>query len=103
MLLQIAESSLFASHALSHENFDAYNRVAREALAGSGVVIWDSTVPLSRLYIFQCWRVQEMTPVTFWWKCKDELHVGYNAVEQYADMLLNHVCNKYMSLASDYC
>lgn len=33
------------------ENLEAYNIVAREMLAGSGIAVWDSTIPLSQAYV----------------------------------------------------
>lgn len=103
LLLQMTDMNIFSRYKESISNFEAYNREAREILERSRVVIWDSTVPLSRAYVFQCYSQEKTTSMTFWWKCLDRLHVGYIVVEQYTDMLLNDVCNKYMSLPHDYC
>lgn len=93
----------FTNHSLAVKNFEAYNRVTRDILENTGVVIWDSTVPLSLIYTLQCVRRPTTTPVSFWWKCVDFGHVGYLVADQCADMLLNYVCNKYMSFGIDYC
>ncbi|KAG7159492.1 uncharacterized protein LOC121877330 [Homarus americanus] len=88
---------------LTLKNLQLYNSIVRESLEGTGVILWDSTLPLSQAYTSECvLRPKSLFP-SYSWKCFDENHVGYIVVEQYADMILNDVCNKYMNLKPEYC
>ncbi|ROT61676.1 hypothetical protein C7M84_020524 [Penaeus vannamei] len=85
------------------ENFDLFNRVSRNALAGTGVLVWDSGLPLAQAYTRECLATHVVTYPDYRWKCHDARHVGYILVEQYGDMIFNFACNKYMDLSSDFC
>lgn len=87
---------------MSSELITLYNRIAQEKLQETGVVIWDSTLPLSAAYIQQCLNDPNETPPLYAWKCDDVIHIGYIAVEQYVDMIYNEFCNKYFD-ANGYC
>ncbi|KAK3873126.1 hypothetical protein Pcinc_021845 [Petrolisthes cinctipes] len=84
-------------------NFHLNNRVAREVLTGSGVVVWDSTLPLSHLYAKKCLTRNINTPPRYYWKCKDDNHVGFILSDQYANMIVNDYCNAYLDLGVEYC
>ncbi|KAK4289441.1 hypothetical protein Pmani_037580 [Petrolisthes manimaculis] len=84
-------------------NFDLNNRVAREVLNGSGVVVWDSTLPLSHLYAKECLTRNLNTPPRYYWKCNDHNHVGFILSDQYANMIVNDYCNAYLDLGVEYC
>ncbi|XP_047491836.1 uncharacterized protein LOC125041113 [Penaeus chinensis] len=85
------------------EAIPAYNIIAREQLQGTGVTLWDSTVPLSIAYVHECLREKRITPVVFTWKCQDDCHLGYVMLEQYADMVYNAACNRFLGLGDEYC
>lgn len=102
-LPQIVKQQKSDSTPYTIRNFQRYNSLARQAMKGTGVVVWDSTIPLSLNYVRKCHTHPEDTPVTFWWKCEDKTHVGYILVEQFADMVLNTLCNTYLGLGDDYC
>ncbi|XP_047493536.1 uncharacterized protein LOC125042114 [Penaeus chinensis] len=87
----------------SEETINLVNRRAVEQLQGTGVIVWDSTVPLSVQYTDACLQHHKRTPPMFKWKCDDIGHLGYIFVDQVADMLYNAVCNKYLDLDEDYC
>nr|XP_053642205.1 uncharacterized protein LOC128695555 [Cherax quadricarinatus] len=87
----------------SRSNYGLYNKVVVEELAGTGVIIWDSTLPLSRVYTVYCETYPRNTPPMNHWKCGDAGHVGYILVDQYADMIINDYCNKYFNLGKNYC
>ncbi|KAK8751715.1 hypothetical protein OTU49_009917, partial [Cherax quadricarinatus] len=60
----------------THSNYVLYNEIAVQELAGTGVVVWDSTVPLSDGYARECIRSpNKQTPPYFHWKCQDLGHV----------------------------
>ncbi|XP_037786329.1 uncharacterized protein LOC119582163 [Penaeus monodon] len=80
-----------------------YNEIAVRELQGTGVTLWDSTLPLSVQYNDACIKMNKNTPPMFHWKCNDLSHLGYIVVEQFADMVYNAVCNKYLELDEDYC
>ncbi|XP_063597975.1 uncharacterized protein LOC134774583 [Penaeus indicus] len=77
-----------------------YNALYKQALENTGVVFWDSTLPLSRAYNQECLRNPRHFGDTLWWMCKDVVHVGYILVNQYADMVLNAACGRRMSNCS---
>ncbi|XP_069989427.1 uncharacterized protein [Penaeus vannamei] len=83
---------------ISVESIHTYNLIAREHLQGTGVTLWDSTLPLSVAYAHECLREQKTTPVLYTWKCHDDCHLGYLMLEQYADMVYNAVCNRFLGL-----
>ncbi|XP_047473969.1 uncharacterized protein LOC125028580 [Penaeus chinensis] len=85
------------------ENFELFNRVSRQALAGTRVLVWDSGLPLAQAYTRECLATHVVTYPDYRWKCHDARHVGYILVEQYGDMILNFACNKYMDLSSEFC
>nr|XP_053642175.1 uncharacterized protein LOC128695524 [Cherax quadricarinatus] len=87
----------------NRSNYGLYNKVVVEELAGTGVIIWDSTLPLSRAYSLYCDIYPRHTPPWYQWKCEDVGHVGYILVDQYADMIFNDYCNRYLKLGKDYC
>ncbi|XP_069192084.1 uncharacterized protein [Procambarus clarkii] len=87
----------------TRSNYPLYNKAAVAALSGTGVIIWDSTVPLSRAYTLRCEAQLLHTPPWHYWNCQDPCHVGYILVDQYADMIINNYCNKYMNLGQDFC
>ncbi|XP_069177056.1 uncharacterized protein [Procambarus clarkii] len=87
----------------TRSNYPLYNKAALAALSGTGVIIWDSTVPLSRAYILRCEAQLLHTPPWHHWNCLDPYHVGYILVDQYADMIINDYCNKYLNLGKDFC
>lgn len=85
-------------------NYALYNQMAVEVLTGSGVIIWNSTLPLSYLYAVHCFRNQKLyTPLTLYWNCPDEGHVGYIIENQYTNMIMNHYCNRALKLGDEYC
>ncbi|XP_069956564.1 uncharacterized protein [Cherax quadricarinatus] len=82
----------------THSNYVLYNEIAVQELAGTGVVVWDSTVPLSDGYARECIRSpNKQTPPYFHWKCQDLGHVGFILVDQYADMVINDFCYKHLN------
>nr|XP_045606320.1 uncharacterized protein LOC123763254 [Procambarus clarkii] len=81
---------------------DQFNSLAREWLSGSGVLVWDSTLPLANQYVQQCIKHHRQTPDNTW-KCNDVYHVGYIVIEQYADMLMNYICNRFLGVGDKYC
>nr|XP_045619620.1 uncharacterized protein LOC123771213 [Procambarus clarkii] len=84
----------------SIRNYVLYNKIAVQELSGTGVIIWDSTRPLSTDYAHHCIKNPEMqTPPYFYWKCQDLGHVGYILVDQYADMIINDFCNKHLNIS----
>ncbi|KAK3865528.1 hypothetical protein Pcinc_028884 [Petrolisthes cinctipes] len=93
--VQAADTNPKSEKVISRTNLAHYNQVTVEALRGTGVTVWDSTLPLSLGYSHQC-SVHPRTSINYWWKCHDKRHVGYVLVEQYVDMLLNHACNSYL-------
>ncbi|XP_037801125.1 uncharacterized protein LOC119596074 [Penaeus monodon] len=82
------------------DNIRKYNALYRQALKKTGVVFWDSTLPLSRAYNQECLKNPRHFRDTLWWMCKDVVHVGYILVRQYADMVLNAACGRRMSNCS---
>ncbi|XP_045623360.1 uncharacterized protein [Procambarus clarkii] len=87
----------------TRSNYPLYNKAALEELSGTGVIIWDSTLPLSRAYTLRCEAQPLHTPPWHHWNCLDKGHVGYILVDQYADMIINDYCNKYLNLGQDFC
>lgn len=87
----------------SAENIQYYNGVFRRVLADTGVLLWDSTLPLSLAYSLECMKNPRHNNETLWWMCGDRTHVGYILLHQYADMVLNVACNKYMTLEQNSC
>nr|XP_027217986.1 uncharacterized protein LOC113810564 [Penaeus vannamei] len=87
----------------SEKTINLVNGMALHQLQGTGVTIWDSTLPLSVQYTDACLQHHKTTPPMFEWKCDDIGHLGYIFVEQVADMLYNAVCNEYLDLDEDYC
>ncbi|XP_045623356.1 uncharacterized protein [Procambarus clarkii] len=87
----------------TRSNYPLYNKAALEELSGTGVIIWDSTLPLSRAYTLRCEAQPLHTPPWHHWNCLDPGHVGYILVDQYADMIINDYCNKYLNLGQDFC
>lgn len=79
------------------DNIRHYNALYKQTLKNTGVVFWDSTLPLSRAYNQECLRNPRHFRDTLWWMCKDVVHVGYILVRQYADMVLNAACGRSMS------
>lgn len=80
-----------------------YNEIAVRELHGTGMVLWDSTFPLSVQYNDACGKKKRNTPPLFRWKCNDSRHLGYIVVDQFANMIYNAICNKYLDLDDDYC
>ncbi|XP_069158486.1 uncharacterized protein [Procambarus clarkii] len=87
----------------TRSNYPLYNKAALEELSGTGVIIWDSTLPLSRAYTLRCEAQHLHTPPWLHWNCRDIGHVGYILVDQYADMIINDYCSKYLHLGPDFC
>ncbi|KAG7165415.1 hypothetical protein Hamer_G007245, partial [Homarus americanus] len=84
-------------------NFVLYNQLAVQELGNTGVIIWNSTVPLSLAYTKECTKNFRNTPPWYQWKCEDQGHVGYILVYQYVDMVLNDFCGKYLNLGHEFC
>lgn len=103
VISQVADRNPNTTNSFNAATIEKYNQIARETLDGTGVVVWDSTLPLSRAYTLECLAHPKTTPDTFWWKCNDKRHVGYILVDQYADMLLNYACNTHINLDSHFC
>ncbi|XP_045623359.1 uncharacterized protein [Procambarus clarkii] len=101
LLFGSAPNATDAMHTRS--NYPLYNKAALEELSGTGVIIWDSTLPLSRAYTLRCEAQPLHTPPWHHWNCLDRGHVGYILVDQYADMIINDYCNKYLNLGQDFC
>ncbi|XP_042878079.1 uncharacterized protein LOC122257080 [Penaeus japonicus] len=91
------------THRMSLNLTKLYNEIAVRELQGTGVIIWDSTLPLSVQYNDKCSKKNMNTPPLFRWKCSDSRHLGYIVVDQLANMIYNAVCNKYLDLSEDYC
>lgn len=87
----------------STANIQLYNGVFRRVLAHTGVLLWDSTLPVSLAYSLECMKNPRHIPKTLWWMCNDRTHVGYILLHQYAEMVLNVACNKYMVLEQNSC
>ncbi|XP_037786491.1 uncharacterized protein LOC119582347 [Penaeus monodon] len=102
-LIDDTQASRQTKFRYSEKTIDLINRSAVHQLQGTGVIIWDSTVPLSVQYTDACLQHHKRTPPMFKWKCDDIGHLGYIFVDQVADMLYNAVCNKYLDLDEDYC
>ncbi|XP_045623357.1 uncharacterized protein [Procambarus clarkii] len=106
LLDDIMETSIpYSEKAINTQsNYPLYNNAAMEALSGTGVIIWDSTVPLSRAYNVRCMTPPLLhTPPWHHWNCLDKAHVGYILVDQYADMIINDYCNKFLNLGPEFC
>lgn len=87
----------------STENIKHYNGIFRRVLADTGVLLWDSTLPLSLAYNLECMDNPRHINTTLWWMCGDRTHVGYILLHQYADMVLNVACNKHMVMDKNSC
>ncbi|KAK7073656.1 hypothetical protein SK128_015684 [Halocaridina rubra] len=74
-------------------NVDYYNEIAKKVLSKTPVLLWDSTLPLADMYQEECRVHKRSTPDTGDWQCQDYSHIGFIMVDQYLDMLLNHVCS----------
>ncbi|KAK4316541.1 hypothetical protein Pmani_012316 [Petrolisthes manimaculis] len=85
-------------------NYALFNEVAEDVLAGTGVVLWNSTLPMSYLYALECIRSphRETLPSRHW-NCPDTGHVGYILVSQYTNMVLNDYCNRFLGFGEEYC
>ncbi|XP_037801394.1 uncharacterized protein LOC119596298 [Penaeus monodon] len=91
------------THKMSLNLTKLYNDIAVRELHGTGVTLWDSTIPLSAQYNDACAKKNRNTPPLFKWKCSDARHLGYIVVDQFANMVYNAVCNKYLDLDQDHC
>ncbi|XP_047483366.1 uncharacterized protein LOC125035182 [Penaeus chinensis] len=80
-----------------------YNSIAVQQLQETGTVFWDSTLRLSIAYTEECVRSNRITPATNEWNCGDPGHIGYIMLDQYADMIYNAFCNRFLNLTDDYC
>lgn len=110
---QTADSRHYpAQEPIPLEDLEAYNRIAREVLAGTGVMVWDSSLPVSPSYTqyHQCTEDTSNSTITgstaawwWWWKCFDTDHTQAVVAEQNVDMLLSDACNMYMGMGTDYC
>lgn len=86
---------------------------AQMELQPSGVVIWDSFLPVAYASRSDCMHLYDKnielnslpTFSTFSsqisWHCVERMHVGLEALSVAVQMVLNHVCNPYMT--GDYC
>lgn len=101
--LQTVHHNVSKVVSFSAENIQYYNGVFRRVLADTGVLLWDSTLPLSLAYSLECMKNPRHNNETLWWMCGDRTHVGYILLHQYADMVLNVACNKYMTLEQNSC
>ncbi|KAK3882221.1 hypothetical protein Pcinc_013394 [Petrolisthes cinctipes] len=85
-------------------NYALFNEVAVDVLSGTGVVIWNSTLPMSYLYALECIRSpHRRTLPSRHWNCPDTVHVGYILVSQYTNMVLNDYCNRFLGFGEEYC
>ncbi|KAK4294781.1 hypothetical protein Pmani_032619 [Petrolisthes manimaculis] len=85
-------------------NYALFNEVAEDVLAGTGVVMWNSTLPMSYLYALECIRSpHRQTLPSRHWNCRDNVHVGYILVSQYTNMVLNDYCNRFLGFGEEYC
>lgn len=100
---QLAMRRKNTSTGINFQATEMYNDIARQLLQGTGVVLWDSTLPLSVIYANECMKTRRLTPITYDWKCHDVNHLGYIMLEQYADMVYNGICNRYLDLSDEYC
>ncbi|XP_047502023.1 uncharacterized protein LOC125047698 [Penaeus chinensis] len=91
------------THKMSRNLTKLYNEIAVRELQGTGVTVWDSTIPLSAQYNDACAKKNRNTPPLFRWKCNDARHLGYIVVDQFANMVYNALCNKYLDREGDYC
>ncbi|KAK7047063.1 hypothetical protein SK128_028145 [Halocaridina rubra] len=76
----------------NNDNIDLHNKIAREILAGTGVSLWDSPIPLSDINNEECQLRFKESEKMGDWRCQDPRHIGYLFVEQYLDMLLSDIC-----------
>ncbi|XP_068230090.1 uncharacterized protein [Palaemon carinicauda] len=86
----------------NNDNVDYYNVLLKSKLSSSSLISWDSNVPLSGDYHDQCAADPKKTD-DLAWRCHDPVHMGFGVIDQYWNMFLNDVCNKYLSLREDYC
>ncbi|KAK3869974.1 hypothetical protein Pcinc_024754 [Petrolisthes cinctipes] len=96
------ENNKDALHDVS--NYALFNEVAVNVLTGTGVAMWNSTLPLSYLYALECVRHPERrTLPTYEWNCPGSGHVGFIMVHQYTNMVLNDYCNRFRDLEKEDC
>ncbi|XP_068238243.1 uncharacterized protein [Palaemon carinicauda] len=69
-------------------NIDKYNQIATEVLPEK-VMVWNSAVPLSDLYVKECERKKRDTPETKLWRCTDEKHTGYIVIQRWQQTAQN--------------
>ncbi|XP_042858633.1 uncharacterized protein LOC122244719 isoform X2 [Penaeus japonicus] len=101
--LQTVHHNVSKVVSFSTENIKHYNGIFRRVLADTGVLLWDSTLPLSLAYNLECMDNPRHINTTLWWMCGDRTHVGYILLHQYADMVLNVACNKHMVMDKNSC
>ncbi|KAK3872241.1 hypothetical protein Pcinc_022668 [Petrolisthes cinctipes] len=97
----IQESGIFKEYTdiYSNHNIDQYNTFLSSFVKDTEIIPWNSNVLLSDLYHSQC-RLHRRISYDKQWSCDNPLHTGYVMVEEYANMILNDVCNCYLGLDS---
>ncbi|XP_068237194.1 uncharacterized protein [Palaemon carinicauda] len=70
---------------------DEYNAFAARLLRNTGVIVWDSCLPLSDMYVQECRRHPRNMKKSRHWLCNNKGHTGYIMVDQYANMVLNYI------------
>ena len=56
------------------------------------ITVWDSHMALQKRYKFICLKYKMMDDPRRLWSCQDKLHSGSVITDQFAQMLLNHLC-----------
>ncbi|XP_064098417.1 uncharacterized protein LOC135209633 [Macrobrachium nipponense] len=82
---------------------DSFNNATNDIFADTKVVVWDSNLPLTDMYNDECLRHPRSQKGQRLWACEDKGHIGYIVINQYANMLLNSICNAAMEAGADYC
>nr|XP_027212796.1 uncharacterized protein LOC113805925 [Penaeus vannamei]XP_027212797.1 uncharacterized protein LOC113805925 [Penaeus vannamei] len=100
----IQESHIFSDYQgiYSNRNIDRYNNYLRSILSTTKLLLWDSNIPFSKAYFSECEK-NNRNSVDNTWNCDNPLHTGYIMVEEYANMILNDVCNPYLQLGEAFC
>nr|XP_045623384.1 uncharacterized protein LOC123773624 [Procambarus clarkii] len=78
-------------------------------LRSTGMWHWDSTLPFNLANIREChmlWNnsaLYEPLYTDSWWHCQDVHHASYETNHDEIQMLLNLLCNPYLTRARNYC
>ncbi|XP_063588820.1 uncharacterized protein LOC134765963 [Penaeus indicus] len=100
----IQESHIYSEYQgiYSNQNIERYNNYLRSIISTTKLTLWDSNIPFSEAYFSEC-RKNNRNSLNKTWNCDNPLHTGYIMVEEYANMILNDVCNPYLQLGETFC